>query len=63
MTAYGRRPKMQIERVEMPIRESKELEDLKAKTGEQASEIEYLSMMSGIELVEEGEGNGREKAQ
>lgn len=53
---------MQIERTQIPIRENKELEDLKAKTGEQASEIEYLSMMSGIELEEEGE-NGREKAQ
>jgi hypothetical protein len=53
---------MQIERAEMPIRENKELEDLKAKTGEQASEIEYLSMMSGIELEAEEE-NGRETAQ
>ena len=62
MKAYGRRPKMQIERTQMPIRETKELEDLKAKTGEQASAIEYLSMMSGIELAKEEEKNGR-KAQ
>lgn len=54
---------MQIERTQMPIRETKELEDLKAKTGEQASEIEYLSMMSGIELEKEEDENGREKAQ
>lgn len=54
---------MQIERTQMPIRETKELEDLKAKTGKQESKIEYLSMMSGIELTEEEEENGREKAQ
>jgi len=54
---------MQIERTQMPIRETKELEDLKAKSGEQASEIEYLSMMSGIKLTDEEEENGREKAQ
>lgn len=51
---------MQIERTEMPIREDKELQDLKAKAGEQASEIEYLSMMSGIELAEEKDNDGKE---
>ena len=54
---------MQIERTQMPIRETNELEDLKVKSGEQASEIEYLSMMSGIELAKKEEENGREKAQ
>lgn len=37
----------------MPIRQEKELEDLKSKSEEQTSTIGYLSMMSGVEIPEE----------
>lgn len=48
---------MKISRRKMPIRQEKELEDLKAKAEDQAATIDYLSMMSGIEIPEEEEPN------
>ena len=41
---------MKITKRDMPIRKEKELEDLKSTAEDQKATIDYLSMMSGIEL-------------
>lgn len=41
---------MKITKRDMPIRKEKELEDLKSIAEDQKAYIDYLSMMSGIEL-------------
>lgn len=43
---------MIISKREMPIRQEKELADLRAKAEDQQATIEYLSMMADIELPE-----------
>lgn len=44
---------MKITKRDMPIRKEKELEDLKSIAEDQKASIDYLSMMSGIELPED----------
>lgn len=46
---------MKISKRDMPIRKEKELEDLKSTAEDQKATIDYLSMMSGIELPEDDE--------
>lgn len=41
---------MKIIKRDMPIKKEKELEDLRSITEDQKASIDYLSMMSGIEL-------------
>lgn len=46
---------MEIQKREMPIRKEKEFENLKALAEDQKAAVDYLSMMSGIELPKEEE--------
>lgn len=44
---------MQITKRKLPVIQEKEVEDLKATVQDQASLIDYLSMMSGIDIPDD----------